>query len=310
MKKKFTRSISIFIFTVFFTSFVNAIGISQVYSEGILEPVNESVSVESHLKIDSKKKAKIPKRFRKSTDNIDKKDVNLKGLSILNASGSAQFTGNNIKILKEQIGNVPTAVIDLRQESHGFINNLAVSWVGEDNNKANKGLSREEVLKDESEKLKDIELNEEIEIDGKEIIPAEVQSERELVEQNGMNYIRIPVTDNERPSDEMVDYFIKIVKNMPENTWYHFHCKAGIGRTTTFMTMYDMMKNSKDVSLEDIMERQVLLGGKNLLKSGYKPGSFSGERSEFIKKFYKYTRENRDNFNTSWSQWLKSSSEN
>ena len=96
MKKKFTRSISIFIFTVFFTSFVNAIGISQVYSEGILEPVNESVSVESHLKIDSKKKAKIPKRFRKSTDNIDKKDVNLKGLSILNASGSAQFTGNNI----------------------------------------------------------------------------------------------------------------------------------------------------------------------------------------------------------------------
>ena len=301
MRKKITGLVSTFVFTVFFMSFANIPAMPKVYSEGIFNSTNN----ESYLKIDSKKKAKMPKRFRKTTDNIDIKDVNLKGLSGLNASGSAQFTGNNIKMMKEQIGNVPIAVVDLRQESHGFINDLAVSWVGEDNNKANKGLSREKVLKDESKKLRSIELNEEIDIDGKEIVPTKVQSEKELVEQNGMSYIRIPVTDNERPTDEMVDYFIKIVKSMPGDTWYHFHCKAGIGRTTTFMTMYDMMKNSKDVSLEDIMERQVLLGGKNLLKSSYKPGSFSGERSEFIKKFYQYTKENKDNFNTTWSQWLK-----
>lgn len=303
MNKKFSKLISMFICAVFFISFIGIIGISAVHSKEVFNTSNK----ESHLKIDSKKKAKMPKRFRKTTDNIEKKDVNLKGLTSLNASGSAQFTGNNIKMMKEQIGNVPIAVVDLRQESHGFINNLAVSWVGEDNNKANKGLSRDEVLKDESKKLKDIELNEEIDIDGKDIIPTKVQSEKELVEENGMSYIRIPVTDNERPSDEMVDYFIKEVKKMPKNTWYHFHCKAGIGRTTTFMTMYDMMKNSKDVSLDDIMERQVLLGGKNLFKPSYKPGSFSGERSEFIKKFYKYTKENKDDFNTTWSQWLKTS---
>lgn len=303
MNKKFSKLISMFICAVFFISFIGIIGISAVHSKEVFNTQNS----ESHLKIDSKKKAKMPKRFRKTTDNIEKKDVNLKGLSSLNASGSAQFTGNNIKMMKEQIGNVPIAVVDLRQESHGFINDLAVSWVGEENNKANKGLSRDEVLKDESKKLKGIELNEQIDIDGKEIIPTKVQSEKELVEENGMSYIRIPVTDNERPSDEMVDYFIKEIKKMPKDTWYHFHCKAGIGRTTTFMTMYDMMKNSKDVSLEDIMERQVLLGGKNLLKPSYKPGSFSSERSEFIKKFYKYTRENKDDFNTTWSQWLKTS---
>ncbi|KAA8667986.1 fused DSP-PTPase phosphatase/NAD kinase-like protein [Clostridium sp. HV4-5-A1G] len=301
MRKKFTRLVSTFIFTVFFMSFANIAEIPRVYSQEVFNSTNS----ESYLKIDSKKKAKMPKRFRKTTDNIDEKDVNLKGLSTLNASGSAQFTGNNIKMMKEQIGNVPTAVVDLRQESHGFINDLAVSWVGEDNNKANKGLSREKVLKDESKKIKSIVLNEEIDIDGKEIVPTKVQSEKELVEENGMTYIRIPVTDNERPADEMVDYFIKVVKNMPKNTWYHFHCKAGIGRTTTFMAMYDMMKNSKEVSLEDIMERQVLLGGKNLLKPIYKPESFSGERSEFIKKFYEYTKENKDDFNTTWSQWLK-----
>ena len=35
----------------------------------------------------------------------------------------------------------------------------------------------------------------------------------------------------------MVDYFIDFVENQPENTWLHFHCKAGAGRTTTFMIM-------------------------------------------------------------------------
>ena len=42
---------------------------------------------------------------------------------------------------------------------------------------------------------------------------------------------------------------------------YHFHCKEGIGRTTTFMIMYDIMKNYKEVSLNDIIKRQYLPSG-------------------------------------------------
>ncbi|MFL0194798.1 fused DSP-PTPase phosphatase/NAD kinase-like protein [Clostridium sp. WILCCON 0269] len=302
MKKR----LSIFMLIIFAVSFI---GISVVYSKGIFRSQDEDVQ----LRIDSKKEDEMPKRFRKTTDTIKDDDdlPNLTGLSSLNESGSAQFTTKNIGLMKEAIGdNIPIFIVDLRQESHGFINHFAVSWLGEDGkNKANKGLTKEQVLKDENNKLKSIKLNEPITIKNKEIIPTEVQSEKELVEKHKMFYIRIPVTDNEKPSDEMVDYFIKLVKKLPQDGWMHFHCKAGIGRTTTFMVMYDIMRNGKNVSLEDIMERQVLLGGKNLLKPSYKPGSYSFERAEFIKNFYKYVRENKDEFNTNWSKWIKAKGE-
>lgn len=301
MKKK----ISIFMLIIFSVSFM---WMPVVYSKGIFQSQNK----DEQLRIDSKKEDEMPKRFRKTTDTIkeDNDLPNLTGFSSLNESGSAQFTTKNIGLMKKAIGTMPIFIIDLREESHGFINHFAVSWLGEDGkNKGNKGLNKEEVLKNETKMLNSIKLNEPITIKNKEIIPTEVQSEKELVEKNKMFYVRIPVTDNERPSDEMVDYFIKLVKKLPKDSWVHFHCKAGIGRTTTFMVMYDIMKNGKQVSLEDIMERQVLIGGKNLLKPSYKPGSHSSERSEFIKNFYEYVKENKDGFNTSWSQWVKNKRE-
>lgn len=297
MKKKF----SIFMLIIFAVSFMT---MSVVYSRGIFSSQNE----DEQLRIDSKKEDEMPKRFRKTTDTIKEDDdlPNLTGFSSLNESGSAQFTTKNIGLMKKAIGNMPIFIVDLREESHGFINHFAVSWLGEDGkNKGNKGLTKEEVLKDEAKRLNSIKLKEPITIKNKEIIPTKVQNEKELVEKNKMFYVRIPVTDNERPSDEMVDYFIKLVRKLPKDSWVHFHCKAGIGRTTTFMVMYDIMKNGKQVSLEDIMERQVLIGGKNLLKPSYKPGSYSSERSEFIKDFYEYVKENKDGFNTNWSQWVK-----
>lgn len=301
MKKKF----SIFMLIIFAVSFMT---MSVVYSRGIFSSQNE----DEQLRIDSKKEDEMPKRFRKTTDTIKEDDdlPNLTGFSSLNESGSAQFTTKNIGLMKKAIGNMPIFIVDLREESHGFINHFAVSWLGEDGkNKGNKGLTKEEVLKDEAKRLNSIKLKEPITIKNKEIIPTKVQNEKELVEKNKMFYVRIPVTDNERPSDEMVDYFIKLVRKLPKDSWVHFHCKAGIGRTTTFMVMYDIMKNGKQVSLEDIMERQVLIGGKNLLKPSYKPGSYSSERSEFIKNFYEYVKENKDGFNTSWSQWVKDKGE-
>ncbi|WP_333861369.1 fused DSP-PTPase phosphatase/NAD kinase-like protein [Clostridium sp.] len=301
MKKK----ISIFMLIIFSVSFM---WMPVVYSKGIFQSQNK----DEQLRIDSKKEDEMPKRFRKTTDTIKEDDdlPNLTGFSSLNESGSAQFTTKNIGLMKKAIDTMPIFIVDLREESHGFINHFAVSWLGEDGkNKGNKGLSKEEVLKNESKRLNSIKLNKPITIKNKEIIPTEVQSEKELVEKNKMFYVRIPVTDNERPSDEMVDYFIKLVKKLPKDSWVHFHCKAGIGRTTTFMVMYDIMKNAKQVNLEDIMERQVLIGGKNLLKPSYKPGSHSSERSEFIKNFYEYAKENKDGFNTSWSQWMKNKRE-
>ena len=80
-----------------------------------------------------------------------------------------------------------------------------------------------------------------------------------------------------------------LVKLQPKNTWLHFHCKQGIGRTTTFMIMYDMMKNSKEVTADDIIKRQLLLANfdESHIKSFY-----NNERINFLQNFYKYCKEN------------------
>lgn len=198
-------------------------------------------------------------------------------------------------------------VVDLRQESHGFVNNIAVSWMDADN-KANKGLMTDQVIKDENSKLAGL-LSKgiaELKTDEEGTVKVnKVQNEEELVKGQGISYLRLPVTNNERLSDDIVDSFVNFVKSQPKDSWMHFHCMEGVGRTTTFMVMYDSMKNAKKVSLNDIMTRQVLLGGKNLINVDGDAQSEAGKRSAFLKMFYKYCHENNDNYNTSWSRWIK-----
>ncbi len=237
---------------------------------------------------DSDRTNSLPSHFRKTTD-ISKatalKSINTKGLDKLNISGSGQFTISNLPLLIENIdSNLSIIVVDLREESHGFINNTAISFSNLNNN-ANFGLSLEEVIKKENQDLSSIKLNEPLTLHNNNITitPNIVTNERTVAESNNISYLRIPVTDGNLPNDDMVDYFIKFVKNQPENTWLHFHCKAGAGRTTTFMIMYDIIKNGNDVSLHDIIGRQLLL-------SDITPKSFVdfyvGKRYDFLNKFY------------------------
>lgn len=292
MKKKLNLSICI----IFFMSIILN---TSVYAKD----VHDFKSEENIISIDSKRDNELPKRFRKSTDKIESsfKKINLNGMSELNISGSAQFTPDNIKLIKETIPSKKIAIFDLREEPHGFVNNLAVSWKS-DKNESDKNISIRKVMENEKNKLKSIKLNKDITIKGKTVTPKEVDTEKDLVGDLNMTYIRMPVMDHGIPDDEMVDYFINTAKNLPQGTWLHFHCKGGIGRTTTFMIMYDMMKNGKKVSMQDIVDRQVALGGKNILKAKHER---SEKRAEFIKKFYRYVSENKDDFQTSWSSFIK-----
>lgn len=250
----------------------------------------------------------LPKNFRKTTEltvlNKNKK-LNLKGLDMLNISASQQFSEHNLDLLLKAIGtSLPIIVVDLRQESHGFINGLAVSWKGLKNH-ANKDLTREQVLKDEADKLKSVTLNENITFYNhpqKIIVPTKVQNENDLVMYKSLSYIRITIRDGGIPSDDMIDYFIECIKTKMQNSWLHFHCKAGIGRTTTFMIMYDIIKNYKSVNVEDIIIRQLALA--NFDDSEIK--SFESERRiNFFNKFYNYCKMNGDNFQTKWSEFNK-----
>lgn len=272
------------------------------------KPENEDQSLRLSMDFDNVKG--VPKHFRK-TDQIHLTEgpmPDLEGLASLKASGSAQFSENGLTALIEGIKtSMPIVVVDLREESHGFVNGIAVSWVGL-GNKGNKGLTKEQVLATENSKLEGIPLYVPLFLyhHGKRkiVLPCKVENEETLVGSQGLQYIRIPVTDNERPRDKMVDYFIQFVRSLPPDTWVHFHCKEGIGRTTTFMTLYDMMRNAKKVSLEDIMTRQVLLGGKDLLGQENSSGN-AAQRAEFVKMFYQYCTQNNDHFRTTWSEWLQ-----
>ena len=72
--------------------------------------------------------------------------------------------------------------------------------------------------------------------------PKEVFDEQTLVTSNNLGYKRIFATDEVLPSPEVIDSFVSIIKDLKEENWLHFHCKEGIGRTTSFMIFYDMMK--------------------------------------------------------------------
>ncbi|NLM44827.1 MAG: phytase [Clostridiales bacterium] len=250
----------------------------------------------------------LPKNFRKTTDLTvikDNKNLNLTGLDKLNISGSQQFTVKNLPMLIDAIGtSLPITVVDLRQESHGFINEYSVSWANEKNN-ANVGLTREQVLMDEVEKLKSIKLNEPITFYNHPkltVIPTKVQNEKNLVNTKGLSYKRVTVRDGGIPTDDMVDFFIDIVKAQPKDSWLHFHCKEGIGRTATFMIMYDMMKNYQSATAEEIIDRQVALAN---FKESTAQSFYNKERIGFLNKFYEYCKANGDKFDVKWSQWKK-----
>lgn len=251
----------------------------------------------------------LPNHFRKTSDSISinsNKKLNLNGLSSLNISGSQQFSELNFPILIKSIKtSLPITIIDLRQEPHGFINGFSVSWTNSKNN-STVGLTREQVLLDETNKLKSIKLNVPLTFynhSQKTIVPTSIQSESDFVRAKALSYIRIPVRDHGIPSDDMVNYFIEIAKTQPQNSWLHFHCKHGIGRTCIFMIMYDMVKNNKIASADNIIERQLILGNYNekMIKSFYNNG-----RITFLKKFYDYCKINGNSFNIKWSEWEKS----
>lgn len=292
--------------------------INQHYksSKIAIEKTNSVQANKVKLVIDTDNMDVLPKNFRTTKDKINdekSKDINLTGLSDLNISGSGGLSEKSLAMVKEKIGDKSIIDIDLRQENHGFINGMGISWFGK-NNQANKGIGREQIILDEKSNLDKISKDKHVEFDelpkGKSVNtvksidnPKSVEAEEELAKGLGMSYLRITVTDHEKPLDDQVDLFIESIKNLPKDTWMHFHCRGGAGRTTTFMSMYDMIHNAKNVSFEDIMNRQKLIGGSDLLKETNQDEDKS--RVEFLNMFYKYCKDNQDGYETSWSQWIK-----
>jgi len=267
----------------------------------------------------------LPRNFRTTDDPLkgcNGKTPSTAGLIDLHASGSGEFTAENLKLLLARTHG-PVTVFDLRQETHMFINGLPVSWFAT-RDWANVGRSQTEIEKQEAAWVRSLGPESEIAVrpghpvkhgDADSVVPQQVtvkeaSSERDLVSTAGTGYVRVTVTDHTRPLDEAVDRFIIAVRSLPENAWAHFHCEAGLGRTTMFMVLYDTLRNATRVSLEDIVRRQAILShGYDVLQppdtENWK-APYMAERAEFVRAFYDYARANPNGRPQLWSEWLKS----
>ncbi len=289
----------------------------------------------SNLALESKKEVfiiqnmpndeKIPRNFRAADNHYYFERLQTldwvpsrHGLDRLPISGSSQFSQNGLKAILTQLPlDKKLVVVDLRQESHGFLNGMATSWYS-NRDWANLGKSSDQVDSEERELLKKAKDRGEVIVYtdkyAKKALKLKVDSvnnEERLMTSNGLDYKRFYVTDHRRPSDEDVEAFIEFINQLPRDSWIHFHCAAGKGRTTTFMAMYDIYQNAKEVSLEDIIKRQWLIGGLDLSeipeKSNWKY-PYVLERYQFLQEFYEYSRNEPIQASQSWTEWVNSES--
>ncbi|OXM84034.1 hypothetical protein [Paenibacillus rigui] len=275
-----------------------------------------------HLIVEALNDGSLPNRFRKTPVTEEELSglpdhLNRFGFAELRMSGSAQFSHQGLQRMMKEIGETPITVVDLRQESHGFVDGLAVNWFGLHNG-GNKGLTNQEVMVEEKSRLDGLRLQESvvfdrveeksINVEGPVAHRNAVHSEEELVVSEGLGYARFYVTDHHRPPDSEVDRFQAFLETLPEGTWLHFHCRGGVGRTTTFMLMYDMLRHSPHVSLDELLERHTATGGRDMYRLDspdspkYAPAV---ERLAFIKQFYAYCLSQADKqHRTPWSRWI------
>jgi len=304
---------------------------AQIMPEDKMHPKKEQATIVVDAQVDANL---IPLQFRTSKDTFKpcliKKLVKAgkvlpsrKGFEDLNISASAQFSQTSFESMVK-ILNPNLYVVDLRLESHGFAGGHAVSLFAPEN-AVNKGLSPRDIEAHEKAFLSKLMANppkhiyQIVEKGGggiSRMTPIEgpytpVFSEADLTNDHGIRYIRFTTLDHARPDNTVVEAFVSFVRSLEAGTWLHFHCRAGRGRTTQFSVMYDMLRNAKNVSFEDILHRHYLIGGSPLFELDTDPGErwkmqMSKDRLSFLKSFYDYAKDpNGFDSGAPWREWLK-----
>jgi hypothetical protein len=240
-----------------------------------------------------------------------------RALEELRISGSSEFSELGLRLLRARLPVSRFTVVDLRQESHGFAAGLPVSWEA-NHDWGNAGRTQAAVVADEERRLAELGSRpraELVRLDqgwGREklavvpVVPSPTRTERQVVEGAGLEYARFATPDHLYPDDATTDRFVTFARERLDAGWMHFHCKAGIGRTTVFMTMADMMRNARRVPRDEIIRRQGRYAGYDLEKIAA-PGAWNAEtsrkRRDFVRAFYDYCRAASPAFDLSWSQW-------
>lgn len=220
----------------------------------------------------------FPTNLRRGTDLMDMP---------FPASGSHQL---NVRRLSKVLKSVAPSggqlyLVDLREETHLFFNDHAVSWYA-DKDFANVGQSVAWIIADEAAQLARIKavpatqifcINEDRQgnvapTGYSELFVNSAATEDDVAGQfpSRPNYIRIPVTDHCMPSEDALNRFVNLCVNLNAGDWVHCHCHGGDGRTTTFLALFDMVHwaKSKGTSafptVEEFASRQRQIFSYNL----------------------------------------------
>lgn len=277
------------------------------------------------LKVDREDISQLPRNFRIANDPFpgtlkDGSVPSRVGMDKVRASASSIFSEKEFEqvLAKLPVPAQNVIVVDLRQESHGYLNGTAVSWFAP-NNWGNDGKKLDEVKKIERAQLDKALAGSPTTVykfdDKKNVLTTSFQmdvtsarTEEEMVRAHGAGYYRLALSDHFRPEDEYVDEFVEWYKTLPKDAWLHYHCFAGMGRTTIFMVMADILQNAKKVSFDDIVGRQALIGIVDLRdtsgKMNWKRKAYI-ERLQFVKHFYTYVKTSPKDLPVKYSEWAK-----
>ncbi len=239
------------------------------------------------------------------------------GLDQLKVSGSGQFSEKGFSELVKALPlqSEQLIICDLRAEYHGLVNGLPMCWIDELDSNDPFNQTAEEIEPDEYRHLELALQTGYVWIDqGPEqteqvaLSVSQVTTERAFVEGMGHIYVRFPVETGRMPNDQLVDQFVQFINCLSPDQWVHFHCQVGQRRTTLFLLLMDMIKNSHQVSIEDILARHELISGLDL-KDLYPNDDSSGqdEQEEFdflLSEFYLYCQQVPD-FRIPWSEWIR-----
>ncbi|PAB38999.1 protein-tyrosine phosphatase family protein [Pseudomonas savastanoi] len=261
--------------------------------------------------------------FFRATNDLSKLPSGMEtdGLSDLKLAGCERISSvEQVKNIRAGLGGGPLTVLDLREESHAIVNGLPVTLRGP-MDWANAGLpqvdgaARESAMITELKRAKSVTLVDANYVKGKKSNPQttelkdlNVQSEREVVTAVGATYRRVAITDHNRPSPEATDELVNIMRHcLQANESVVVHCNGGRGRTTTAMTMVDMLKNARNHSAETLIRRMAKLsydynmtdlGSISALKR-----PFLEDRLKFLHAFHDYARNNPSGLPLNWTQW-------
>ena len=230
---------------------------------------------------------------------LDLDEEQLRGLRELGIMGGGQPSQRQLLNIVER-SERPVIVFDLRQEPHGHIAGMPVTWFRPYISDVELGVEAMASL--ETEFVEVLKHTPSVQVDSVawtggqdyELLASEyvgnetAMSNAEVAERSGARYVRffVPVV----PSDEQIEEFEAFVEETSgQDVAVFFHCWDGTGRSTEFMVMYDILKNGREVSLQTIANRHEALGGINVLRlppEGSPNYSRSVLRRNFIIDYY------------------------